>query len=96
MLTRAAHSALPGAKEYHGAEAVARQRHRVALDGRRHKVEHLGVHVQRRECAGGDDDALEAVKDRLDRQRRIQAAEANHRTRTFAFSTDPPWPWKRF
>ena len=62
-----------GPAPHHWQEAVAGQCHGVALHRGRHKVEDLGVHVERREGAGRDDDALEAVKHRLDGQRRVQA-----------------------
>ena len=57
-------------------ERVARERHRVRLlhDGR--ELQHLRVHVERRERPGRDHDAAEPLEHGLDRDRRVEAAVA--------------------
>jgi hypothetical protein len=45
------------------------------------EVEECGVEVEGREGARGDDDRLEALEHRLDRQRRVQARQLQNYTR---------------
>ncbi len=63
---------------YHGAYTLAGERHLKCL-GHGHKVEYLGVQIDRTQRARGDDDALKVVKNWLDCQRRVQACEVEQR-----------------
>lgn len=67
------------ARDDHGQEGGARERHRVGFLHHGREAEHLGVHLQGGDGARGDDDRGEAVEDGLDGDGGVEAGEVQDR-----------------
>ena len=59
----------------HGKEGITLQRHRVRGLTHRLKLQHLRVHVERRDRSGRDDDRREPLEDRLDCKGRVETSK---------------------